>query len=245
MKNIKFCFDNCNYLVTGASSGIGRKICTELALSGANVIAIARRESELKQLKDSFHDKIDYAAIDVCEKDVVKKNVEGFVERKGLLNGFVHCAGLYNFSPLKMFQKEDCRKLMDVNFAASIDLLQFLSKKKFTVNGAAYVLFSSVASIKTEQGLVAYSASKAAVNVAVKTLAKELKSRGQRINAVIPGRIDTPMTHDLCIQNPDDGTILGEGSVEDVAYATLFLLSDGARWITGTGIVVDGGYLIN
>ena len=99
----------------------------------------------------------------------------------------------------------------------------------------------------SEKAKFAYSASKHAVNNFVKTAAKEIGAEGHRINSVMPGWIRTPMTtaedYLVDIDNEISKMLLGEGTPHDVSAMVLFLLSDGARWITGTNIVVDGGRL--
>lgn len=245
MAKVSFDFTGNNYLVTGASSGIGRQLVLDLASSGANVLAIARREEELKKVQSDFPDKICIAVCDVCDKNSVKAQIEHFVAENGAFNGFAHAAGIYEFSPLKVFDKEQFYKMMEINFWSGFDILQILSKKKFSVEGASFVMFSSVAAIQGEKGLLAYSASKAAVSSAVRSVAKEISGRNQRLNAIMPGRVETPMTAPYQNDEVDGRSLLGKAYPEDITKPVLFLLSDGAKWITGTDFVVDGGYLIN
>lgn len=245
MAKVSFDFSGDNYLVTGASSGIGRQLVLELASAGANVLALARRENELRKVKSEFPDKISTAVCDVCDKNSVKEIIEKFVAEKGAFNGFAHAAGIYEFSPIKVFDKEQFYKMMDVNFWAGFDILQILTKKKFSVEGASFVMFSSVAAVQGEKGLLAYSASKAAVSSAVRSVAKEISGRNQRLNAVMPGRVETPMTAPYQNDDVDGRSLLGKSYPEDITKPVLFLFSDGSKWITGTDFVVDGGYLIN
>ena len=93
--------------------------------------------------------------------------------------------------------------------------------------------------------MFAYSSAKAAVSTAVKSLAKEISGRGLRINAICPGRVKTPMTEKYPANDVIEKHLLGEGQPNDISGTVLFLLSDRARWITGTDVIVDGGYLIN
>lgn len=245
MNNIQFNFIGNNYLVTGASSGIGRQLVIDLANAGANVLALARREEELKKVQSEFPNKISIAVCDVRDKDSVKGQIEHFVIEKGAFNGFAHAAGIYEFSPIKVFEKEQFYEMMDINFWSGFDILQILTKKKYSLDGASFVMFSSVAAVKGEKGFLAYSASKAALSTAVRSVAKEISGRNQRINTVMPGRVETPMTEPYQNDNADERNFFGKAYPEDITKSVLFLLSDGAKWITGTNLVVDGGYLIN
>lgn len=245
MAKVSFDFTGNNYLVTGASSGIGKQIALDLASSGANVLALARREEELKKIQSEYPNNISIAAADVCDKNTVKTAVFQFVSEKGLLNGFVSAAGVYGFSPVNVFDKEQYYKMMEINFWSGFDIVQFLSKKKFSADYASFVMFSSVAAIKGEKGCFVYSATKAAVSTAVRSVAKEICGRGQRINTVMPGRVETPMTEPYQNDDVDSRSLLGKAYPCDISNPVLFLLSDGAKWITGTDFVVDGGYLIN
>ena len=109
------------------------------------------------------------------------------------------------------------------------------------------VLFSSVAASSHEKGTFAYAAAKAALNGAMGSIAKEICSKGHRINTVMPGWVsDTMLTsefNDYMDKEAYNKHLLGLGKTDDVSDVVLFLLSDSARWITGTNIVVDGGYL--
>ena len=245
MAEISFNFTGKKYLVTGASSGIGQRVTLDLASSGANVLALARREEELKKIQSQYPDKITIAVADVCDKEIVKNALKEFINERGALNGFVHAAGIYGFSPIKVFDKVQFQEMMDTNFWSGFDIVQILSKKSFSDDGASFVMFSSVSAAKGGKGLLAYSATKAAISSAVRSVAKEISSRKQRINTVMPGRVQTPMTEPYQNNEVNDRSLLGVGFPADISFPVLFLLSDGARYITGTDFIVDGGYLSN
>lgn len=245
MINIRYNFNGCNYLVTGASSGIGKQVVLDLAKTGAKVLALARREDVLAEVKKQYPENVVIAACDVCNKESVKVSIDDFVLKNGVLNGFVHAAGIYEFSPIKVFDKTNFYNMMDISFWSGFDIIQILQKKKYSADGCSIVLFSSVAAQKGEKGLLAYSATKAAISSAVRSVAKEIVSRKMRINTVMPGRVNTPMTEPYQNEEVNDMCLLGVGNPEDVSSPVLFLLSDGANWITGTDFIVDGGYLAN
>lgn len=241
---VQFNFTGKRFVVTGASSGIGRQIAQELANAGADVLTIARRAGELEKLLNEYPERITVAPVDVTDMEAMEKSITAFVVDKGKIDGSVHAAGLLKFTPLRAFNFNEAKRMMDVNLWASIFLIQLVTKKKYAANSTAHVQFSSVSSQKGQIGLSAYSATKAAIEVAVRSLAKEVANRGHRINTISPGWVETNMTKDTLVNEDVSGDhLLGLGSVEDVAGLVLFLLSDRAKWITGTNYVVDGGYL--
>ena len=247
MGQVTFDFTGCRFVVTGASSGMGCALARELALAGADVLAIARREEKLRILQTEFPERITIAPVDVCDKENVSAAIRNFVQTKGKLNGGVHAAGILGITPLKQYDGEMARKIMDVSFWAGMDFLQICTKAAVSEKGASYVLFSSVDAIAGEKGKFAYSSAKMAVNSAVKSIAKEIARRGQRVNSILPGWVQTEMTKEAA-ELTDMAPImkrelLGVGKPEDVTGQVLFLLSDRAAWITGTNVVVDGGYL--
>jgi NAD(P)-dependent dehydrogenase (short-subunit alcohol dehydrogenase family) len=141
--------------------------------------------------------------------------------------------------------------IMSVNFYSFIELAKQFSKRKNNDNGGSIVAISSISSKVGARGLTAYCASKGALDSAIKSMALELAPKGIRINTVAPGMIKTQIYDGLkeIVNNNNfeedlkKRQIMGIGEPEDVAYAAAFLLSDASRFITGTSIIVDGGYL--
>lgn len=125
-------------------------------------------------------------------------------------------------------------------------MLQIVTRKRCSRKGAGHVLFSSVDSIYSAKGMLAYNAAKAAVVSAVRTAAKEVCPRC-RVNAVLPGWVKSEMTAGLAgVSDTEEilsHELLGEGEPRDVTGLVKFLLSDEARWMTGAAIPVDGGFL--
>lgn len=247
MSNVTFDFKDENYVVTGATSGMGRDVALELAAAGAKVLAIGRNTESLKQIKGAFPDNIYPAQLDVCDSTSLEDAIKIFVANQGKLNGAVHAAGIYELTPIKNYDIDIAKKIMDISFWAGMELLHLVTKTKYGVNGTSTVLFSSAYAFSHAKGMFAYSATKAAMNSGLKSAAKEICAKKHRVNSVAPGWVKTPMT-----ENADevDTTseifsrhLLGVGNSQDVIGMVLFLLSDRARWITGSTVVVDGGYL--
>lgn len=245
MKNLQFDFSNRNFIITGASSGMGKQVALELAQAGANVLAVARREELLLDLQKK-NANIVVAPLDVCDYVAMEKAINDFVSAKGKIHGAVYAAGKTDISILRKYDETAMRQLMDINFWAGAKFMQLCSYKTNSVDGASLVWFSSVGAEYPADGLFAYSGAKAAVQVAVKAVSKELSRRKLRINSISPGYVDTPMVNQYewvdSIKHFINNTYLGIGKPEDVSGMVLFLLSDRASWITGANFPVNGGF---
>lgn len=247
MKQVKFDFTGKNFIVTGASSGMGRQIALELAEAGATVLVIARRENELQKLKEYYPDCIVSAPLDVCNEEKLKNAIKSFVIQYGKIDGAIHAAGVSMLTPLRAYDKNEVNQIMNVSFWAAVKLMQIATKVKYSNVGASFLAFSSVVATHTDKGLFAYASAKAAIKIAMKTFAKETANRKIRVNTISPGWVNTNMTAGLektnNLSEVNNNTLLGIGNPEDISGMVLFLLSDRAKWITGTNIIVDGGYL--
>lgn len=247
MSDVSFDFAGKNFVVTGASSGMGKQTVIELAQAGATVLAIARRTEKLEELRAVNPERIFIASADVRSIDAMKTSVEAFVKEHGKLDGGVHAAGITGITALRSYDEELAHAIFDISFWGAVNFMQVCSKAKLSNSAASYVLFSSIAASEGLKGKFAYSAAKAAVNTAAKSFAKEIARRKQRVNTILPGWVDTAMTQGsedtTDVQSIVDQELLGIGKPVDVTGMILFLLSDRAAWITGAHILVDGGYL--
>ena len=245
--NVNFNFENKKFIVTGASSGIGREITLELAKAGAFVFAIGRNVERLTEVKDHYPNKIAIKSVDVCNYEELENAFDEFVFLYGKINGGVYSAGLTQITPLKNYDVNSAKNMMQVNFWSAIEFLRLITKAKYGVHETSTVILSSNIANSCERGMFAYSASKAAINAAIRSAAKEICQKGHRVNTILPGRIKSPMTEKLNGILDEEKIIskhlLGEGVPSDISGMTLFLLSGSAKWITGSNIVVDGGYL--
>ena len=252
MQDVQFNYAGKNFVVVGASSGIGKQIALELAQAGANVLCMARRVEIIEQLKDfQGEGKIYPAFIDVTKAtakdwDSIIKN---FVGETGKISGGVYTAGVSGLTPLRRWNEELAQKIMDTSYWGMIRFIQSATKKRFANESSSFVVFSSNAAYNATQGLMIYSSAKSAVQVAVKSMVKEISQDGHRINSISPGWLNSEMTKNFSAEFGINEQIknsfrLGEGGTDKVSGIVLFLLSSRADWITGTDIVVDGGQLL-
>lgn len=229
-------------LVTGASSGIGRAIAIECSKAGASLIINGRNMERLLETESLLTSK-DHTVLqgDLSSEDSIKK----IIETVPLLNGVVYSAGILKRLPLKFINETNLDEIMRINFAAPALLTHFIHKRKLLAKEASLVFVSSVASSFASLGNIMYMASKGAVNSFMKGVAFELAGSGIRANAIQPGMIKTHLTKvidDEVIQRDIANYPLGRyGTSEEVAYATVFLLSDATKWMTGSLLTFDGG----
>lgn len=248
MKEVSYNFSGKNYVVTGASSGIGRQIAAELAESGANVLAVARREQPLQALAETYKDRLMPGVADVSDIVRVEEAVGEFTRRYGKIHGCVYAAAFNAITSLKGFDESQARNIMEISFWSAVSVMRLLTKRKYANLGSSYVFLSSTNAYIAPRGMFAYSGAKAAIQVAMRSIAKEIADRSHRVNTISPGWIkNTEMTEGMkdlmCKETISQGYLLGLGEVEDVSGIALFLLSNRSKWITGTDVVVDGGYL--
>lgn len=237
-------------LVTGASSGIGRAVAIECSKLGAELILLGRNEERLVDtIKNLDGEKHTYFVIDFTEKNDFE-GLNEFVLTHGKLNGLVHCAGITSTLPVKSISTERLQNAFESNVFGAFALTKWFTKKSVIhENGGSIVFIASVMGIVGEVGKSLYSMTKGAIISGSKSMALELAPRNIRVNCISPGVVLTPMVENGVYANDEqlfqkvkDLHPLGLGIPEDIGHTVNFLLSDASRWITGSNLVVDGGY---
>jgi acetoacetyl-CoA reductase/3-oxoacyl-[acyl-carrier protein] reductase len=228
-------------LVTGGGGGIGAATCELLLASGARVASV-----DLPG-RGAPEDAIAIAA-DLREPAPLQRAVARALEEMGRLDIAIHCAGIARDAVLWKLDDAAWSDVMRVNLDAAFWLLRAVVPALRSAGGGAIVLVSSINGERGKFGQANYAASKAGLLGLARTASRELGAFGIRVNVVAPGIIDTPMTAALpedVRRKAVDETALGRmGSPEDVAAATLFLVSPMARHVTGQVLRVDGGQLM-
>ena len=236
-------------LITGAGQGIGRGIAVRLARDGYN-IAIAdinlNNLAEAAQEISALGVRVLKIEADVSNVHDVQHMIQATVDEFDSLDVLVNNAGIYPFTPFMDITEEQWDKVIAVNLKSVFLCSQ--AAARIMPDGSRIIMTSSVASMLGFSGLVHYCASKGGINGLVRALALELAPRQITVNAVAPGSIITPGT-----SNTDEGSQkatmakipLGRlGKPQDIAAAVAFLASEGAGYITGQVLVVDGGWTI-
>ena len=235
-------------LVTGGSRGIGKACALELAKAGydvvinyaGNVDAANKTVEEIKALG------VDSAAckFDVSNKEQVDAGIAEIVEKFGRIDVLVNNAGITRDGLFMRMSDENWNAVINTNLSSAFFVSQPVVKVMMKQRSGAIVNMASVVGVSGNPGQANYSAAKAGLIGLTKTLAKELGSRGIRVNAVAPGFINTDMTKDLDTSKFLDYIPLKRlGEVEDIAKTVKFLAAD-ADYITGQVIEVDGGLII-
>lgn len=243
-----FSLENKTILVTGASSGIGKAIAIECSKMGAKVVITGRNEQRLQET----YEQLEGAQPAYIVADLTKKeDIETLIKQIGSLNGLVNCAGLTITKPFKFLQEEDIQEVMTVNFNAPLLLTQLLIKKKKLQKISSIVFISSISGTKVSLiGNSIYSASKGAINGICKGLALELAPQQIRVNTVVPGMVETnivsggEIAEEQLEIDRQKYPLKRYGKPEEVAYAVVYLLSGASSWVTGSNLLIDGGYTL-
>ncbi len=237
-------------LVTGASSGLGRDTAILLSALGARVVLLARDQRRLELTRASLdggnHPVVPF---DLAQGDGIPGLLLKCAEETGPLHGLVHCAGVAPVCPLRAVNVAHIQNVMQVNVVSAIMLAKGFRQKGVCARDSSIVFMSSVMGLVGEKARAAYCASKGGIESLTKALALELAPEHIRVNCVAPALVKTEM-HGALAEQLTGGqlslleakTPLGLGQPRDVSHAVAFLLSDASRWITGSSIVVDGGY---
>ena len=219
-------------------------VTNPMSLSGKKILAVGSGSSLDKVIVQTLRD----LGADVCVMETGADITAGFGEFPfdGFFWGCVHS----DFRPLKMVSHENMEQIMNDNYFGFIDLLRDLIKQKRIAKNASIVAMSSISSIRAMKAKMAFSAAKAALDASIRSLALELAPKGIRINSVQKGAVDVDFEkgHIQAVSTINDdmasSQVLGLTIASEIANIVAFLLSDATKTMTGTSIVIDGGYTL-
>ena len=240
-----------NAIITGARSGIGLATLQLFAKNGCNCWAVIHRDDEdflnkIHQLEEECKVWIKPVHMELDNSDSIKEGIKEIVKEKLSIDILVNAAGIV--SPNRLFsmtKMEDIRKVMDVNFFSAVELTQLVCRSMMRQRSGSIINIASIAAWGEDTSQMEYAASKAALVIATKKLARELGSAGIRVNAVAPGLTQTKML-DVLEEETEEQIKKGLGmhrfgTPEEISEVCLFLASDKSSYVTGETIKVDGG----
>jgi NAD(P)-dependent dehydrogenase (short-subunit alcohol dehydrogenase family) len=238
--------------ITGASRGLGRALAYALAGAGASVLIGARSPEPLTQLARDITaggGDVEVVAGSVADEAVVAASIERIGERWGRLDVLVNNAGIsIDLTRTERLADRDWRDVLDVNLTAPLACSQAALPLLVASGAGSIVNVSSIHGSRAQARLVAYAASKGALEMVTRTLAVEWADRGVRVNTVAPGYLETDMTSGLRAHQRSREALLGRiplsrfGTAAEVTGAVLFLAGDASTYVTGTTLFVDGGW---
>lgn len=242
------------YLITGASSGVGRALAIEISKRGGQVVLVARNEEKLNETLEQMEYKEKHICIpfDLTDFEHYNELFQCIKERQIILNGMVHCAGIAPITPLRTISTKKLSEVFDIHYFAFMELVKFYAKRGMSEGGSIVAISSTIVEHPLKCMSI-YASAKAAVEAACKNLAIELYEKKIRINTVVLGGVNTEMVKNVTNIVPaaktevDDWSrvrqLMSIAEVSDVMGAIMFLLGQDSRYITGRKIFVDGGIL--
>lgn len=242
-----------NAIVTGARSGIGFATVQLFAQNGCNCWAVVHRDDEaflsaIAQWEQEYNVWIKPVHIDLGDSDSIKAGMKQIMQEKQPIDILVNAAGIV--SPNRLFsmtKMEDIRKVMEVNFFSVLTLCQLTARAMYRQRKGSIVNISSISAWGEDTSQLEYAASKSALNIVTKKMAREFGSSGIRVNAVAPGLTGTKMLDALEKEAVEDilkGVALKRfAEPNEIAEVVLFLASDRSSYVNGEVIKVDGGMI--
>lgn len=238
-------------VVTGCNRGIGKSILDVFANNGANIWACIRQPDDrfteyVLALSKKTGVTINQVYFDFSEIDEIKTGVKTILSKKKAVDVIVNNAGVIFTSLFQMTSIDKMKEIFNINYFSQMLFTQILVRSMVRQGSGAIVNISSSAAIEGNEGRTAYAASKAAIIVSTKVMAKELASNKIRVNAIAPGLTETDMMIESTSEDALDKTLKRTclkrvGRPEEIANVVLFLSSDLSSYMTGQVLRVDGG----
>jgi NAD(P)-dependent dehydrogenase (short-subunit alcohol dehydrogenase family) len=240
-------------LVAGASRGIGLATARLLLEEGYSVVASARNTEPLKEAFGAWGEcRLKILPFDFTQIEKLHEYASDVTRLTGGISGMLYAAGIQKTLPLTQSKFPLAEEIFRVNTFAAFELIRLFAKKgAYSVDGASFVLLSSLAAHEGAMGKALYGASKGALEGFIPAAAAELAPRKIRLNALTLGVVRTDMSREFLDKmnaeqqkSLEEGYPLGLGEPEDAAHFIAYLFSERARWITGQTFVLDGGHSV-
>ena len=249
-------FKDKSVIITGGATGIGKATALLFAEEGANVVITSRTESKLEAVEDEANEKglnVSYFVADVSKEANCIDSVEHTIKKFGKVDILFNNAGVIYPGMLHETELKDFNKIFDINVKGTFMMSKYTIPYMIRNNGGSIVNNSSVVGLKGFPGISAYVASKDAVTQLTRSMALEYADKGIKVNAVCPGAVWTPMV-DSFIERSEDPKesenymtsfhpIGRLGYDSEIAHSVLFICSDNVKFMTGTMLSVDGGWI--
>jgi NAD(P)-dependent dehydrogenase (short-subunit alcohol dehydrogenase family) len=245
-------FQNKTFIVTGATSGMGKAIALALASEGANLILSGRNEPAGKALTEEIGKNALFLLGDVSQIEYNQQLVNLAIQHFGQLDGLFTNAGRLGLGSITSLDPADWTRTLDVNLNSVFYLLKYALPELQKRPSGSVVINASIAAFKSFPNHPAYCASKAGLVALTKQAAVDY-GPNVRVNCICPGPVNTPFIHASAVAFPDPAkavenagknTLIGRlGLPEDIAKLVLFLASEDASWITGSVYTIDGGIM--
>ena len=237
-----------NILVSGGTKGLGERICKKILESNNKdkVLTFARKESESsKLLKQKYKKRFFFYEFDLSQLNLIHKFTNTLLRKHGFIDGLINNAAIGADGLLATMHEKDIKSSIDINITSQIILTKFISRNMIKMRSGSIINISSIVANTGYSGLSVYAFSKAGQIGFTKSLAREMGKVGVRVNAILPGFMETEMTSKIKerdlekIKNRSPFKELA--SVEDVSDLVLYLISSKNKSITGECITIDYG----
>ncbi len=235
-------------IVTGGGSGLGLAIAKAFTSNNVKTIIVGRDEEKLKAAKAELGDNGFYKTCDLSNLSTIPALIENIVAEFGQIDILVNNAGINQKKVFEEVTDEEFQRILTTNVTAVFSISREVVKDMLKRKNGCIINISSMAAQYGLPKVIAYSASKTAIDGMTRAMAVELSPNGIRVNAIAPGFIYSAMTEKALNSDPErkakvfNRTPMGHmGQPEDIGAAALYLASDGAKYVTGVVLPVDGG----
>ena len=235
-------------IVTGGGSGLGFAISKEFAQNNIIAVIIGRDEEKLKAAKEQLGVNCFYKTCDLSNLSTIPALIDNILKEFGQIDILVNNAGINMKKEFTEVTDEDFQKIISTNVCSVFSISREVVKHMLSKKSGCIINISSMAAQYGLPKVIAYSASKTAIDGMTRAMAVELSPNGIRVNAIAPGFIYSAMTEVALNSDPErKAKVFGRtpmgymGQPEDIGAAALYLASDGAKYVTGVVLPVDGG----